>query len=51
MLICNKEHRDIVYDDNESDNKGIYLGCPLCEAEAKICNLEDWIKELKKKKE
>ncbi len=50
MKICENEHRTIVYDDQETENKGIFLWCPLCDTYEKICNLEDQIKDLKKKK-
>ncbi len=50
MKLCENEHRVIVYDNQETDNKGVFLGCPLCDAEAKISNLEDWIKEIQKKR-
>jgi hypothetical protein len=47
MKVCSEGHREIVYEDiDESD---FIAFCPLCDAEAKIFNLEKHIEELCKK--
>jgi hypothetical protein len=31
MEKCNNGHREIFYDDKDTDNEGHYIRCPMCE--------------------
>jgi hypothetical protein len=47
MIICSEGHREITWDNNETDKDGIYLTCPLCDVIAEVKRLREGIEKHK----